>query len=111
MSFNDLSDIPQGCGPKVLLGALLPAALVAYGVNVLWQGQITLGRKTTSFTFTGGDAVAWGVLILAGASALHVVYFWGNSRYLSRYTHLAFLLAACIMCGSFLKILYAAIVW
>jgi hypothetical protein len=112
MPIEHLSDIPQGCGPKWFLGLLLPTALAAYGIRVLWQGQITLGGRTSrSFTFTGGDAIAWGILFLAGASALHVVYFWGNSRRLSQYTELAFVVAAGVMGLSLLRILYGAIVW
>jgi len=75
---DDLEDQPaQGWFYQWVLGAALPAALVAFGFEFLLTRTATLGGRYP-LTLHGMNAIAIGIATISLAPFLHFHYFWGN---------------------------------
>jgi hypothetical protein len=89
LPLDDLNDAPQGGVPKWIFGAIGPLTGGCFGIAVIARGHITIPtRQAVAAEFHGGDATAWGLLIVAAACAAHCHYFWGNTDLLAPYADL-----------------------
>ena len=60
------------------LGAVVAAAVLAYGVWVIATGRAVVGRNGAAIPLYGLNAVAYGVAAASLGLVLHCHYFWGN---------------------------------
>jgi len=75
---DDWEDQPrQGAFYKWVLGVMLPAALLAYGVCTLVRQETDFGPDG-GMTLRGLNALAYGTAWASAGVFLHCHYFWGN---------------------------------
>jgi hypothetical protein len=105
MSLDDLNDRSQGGVPKWIFGAIGPLLGTLVGIVIIARGHITIPtRQAGAAEFHDGDATAWGLLVIATASAGHFHYFWGNADSLAPYADLGKVasLGVLVLCAAFL---------
>ena len=90
----ELDDVSDDPWTKWGYGVVVPCLLSLFGASRMVYQQATLiGYRGRGMSLTGGDAVAFGVAILAGALFMHVRYFWSNSTRLAGYVDLGTVVA------------------
>lgn len=81
------ADCPSG-GPvkQWLSGALIPLAILAYGINCLDRGFTTMPGRGGSAIFDGPEGVALACSYIAFGCFFHFHYFWGLHDKLHRFS-------------------------
>lgn len=99
---DDWEDVPaQGWAAKWLVGVVVPAALLAYGILDVVRRSAWLPSRYGSdgMTLQGPDAVALGSAVAGIAAFLHCHYFWGNVYHLSFWATLGKIVGLVVMIG------------
>ena len=87
--FDAESDGPSDPISKWGLGVVLPSLLAMFGASrFYYQQAIMIGTRGEQLVLTGGDAIAFGVIVVAVALFVHAHYFLANFDRLADYAGL-----------------------
>ncbi len=101
VAFDDWDGAPPaGVCPKWLGGMVIPLGLVVYGMACLVALRGILPGWQAFLDLRGIDAVLLGLSSMAAGTFLHMHYFWGSVRRLSRWSSAGKTLALFVLIGS-----------
>jgi len=76
---DDWEDQPaQGWFYQWILGGVLPAVILGYGIYAMVSGQAAFDFDQLPLILYGTNAAAFGVAAISLGVFLHCHYFWGN---------------------------------